>query len=69
MKREEAIKKIEGMSKRMKYHLLDTALVAGASSSHFGGGLSIIDITATLYGGIMKYDSKNPELLVQGPQV
>jgi len=61
MKREEAIKKIEGMSKRMKYNLLDTALSAGASSSHFGGGLSIIDITATLYGGIMKYDAKNPE--------
>ena len=49
------------MSKRMKYHLLDTALAAGASSSHFGGGLSIIDITATLYGGIMKFDSNNPE--------
>jgi transketolase len=49
------------MSKRMKYHLLDTALAAGASSSHFGGGLSIIDITATLYGAIMKIDSNNPE--------
>ncbi|SVD83138.1 uncharacterized protein METZ01_LOCUS435992, partial [marine metagenome] len=61
MKREKTIKKIEEMSKRMKYHLLDAALAAGASSSHFGGGLSIIDITATLYGGIMKYDPKNPE--------
>ena len=59
--RENTIKNIEGMSKRMKYHLLDTALAAGASSSHFGGGLSIIDITATLYGAIMKFDSNNPE--------
>ena len=59
--RESTIKNIEGMSKRMKYHLLDTALAAGASSSHFGGGLSIIDITATLYGSIMKFNSKNPE--------
>ena len=59
--RERIIKNIEGMSKRMKYHLLDTALAAGASSSHFGGGLSIIDITATLYGAIMKFDSNNPE--------
>ena len=59
--RKTAIKNIEGMSKRMKYHLLDTALAAGASSSHFGGGLSIIDITATLYGAIMKIDSNNPE--------
>ena len=55
--RESTIKNIEGMSKRMKYHLLDTALAAGASSSHFGGGLSIIDITATLYGSIMKFNS------------
>ena len=47
------IQKLELMSKRMKQNLLDTALAAGASSSHIGGGLSIIDITATLYGGIM----------------
>jgi transketolase len=45
----------------MKKNLLDTALAAGASSSHFGGGLSLIDITATLYGAILKYDPKNPE--------
>ena len=59
--REKIIQKIRDISKRMKKHLLDTALAAGASSSHFGGGLSLIDITATLYGEIMNYDPKNPE--------
>ena len=59
--REKIIQSIEVMSKRMKKNLLDTALAAGASSSHFGGGLSLIDITATLYGAILKYDPKNPE--------
>jgi len=59
--REKIIKSIDEMSKRMKNHLLDTALAAGASSSHFGGGLSIIDITATLYGAIMKFDPCKPE--------
>ena len=59
--REKIIQSIEVMSKRMKKNLLDTALAAGASSSHFGGGLSLIDITATLYGAILKYDTKNPE--------
>ena len=59
--REKYIKHIKEMSKRMKFNLLDTALAAGASSSHFGGGLSIIDITATLYGCIMTFNSKNPE--------
>ena len=59
--RQKIIQSIEVMSKRMKKNLLDTALAAGASSSHFGGGLSLIDITATLYGAILKYDPKNPE--------
>ena len=55
------IKKIEAMAKRMRKKVLDMALAAGASSSHFGGGLSIVDITATLYGAIMKLDPKNPK--------
>jgi transketolase len=59
--REQIIKKIEQMSKRMRKNVLDTALAAGADSSHFGGGLSIIEITATLYGAIMRYDHNNPE--------
>ena len=55
------VNKIEAMAKRMRRKVLDMALAAGASSSHFGGGLSIIDITATLYGEIMNLDTKNPE--------
>ena len=61
MNKREKIRRIGVISKQMKKNLLDTSLAAGASSSHFGGGLSIIDITATLYGSIMKYDPKNPE--------
>ena len=59
--RDKKIKKIEAMAKRMRKKVLDMALTAGASSSHFGGGLSIVDITATLYGAIMKLDLKNPK--------
>tara|TARA_B100002003_G_scaffold193166_1_gene182610 strand:+ start:4943 stop:5803 length:861 start_codon:yes stop_codon:yes gene_type:complete len=59
--REQIINEIEQMSKRMRKNVLDTALAAGADSSHFGGGLSIIEITATLYGAIMRYDNNNPE--------
>jgi transketolase len=59
--REQTIKDIEQMSNRMRKNVLDTALAAGADSSHFGGGLSIIEITATLYGAIMKYDCNSPE--------
>ena len=52
---------IEAMAKRMRRNVLDMALAAGASSSHFGGGLSIIDIVATLFGGIMKLDPARPD--------
>jgi len=57
----EIIKKIEQMTKNMRKNILDMSLEAGTESSHFGGGLSIVDITATLYGGVMKYDPKKPE--------
>ena len=59
--REKKILEIQDMAKRMRKKVLDMALAAGASSSHFGGGLSIVDITATLYGAIMKLDPKNPK--------
>jgi len=49
------------MAKKMRRNILDMALEAGGSSSHFGGALSIVDITATLFGSVMKYDGANPE--------
>ncbi len=52
---------IEAMAKRMRKTALDIALEAGGKSSHLGGALSIIDITATLYGAVMKLDPKNPD--------
>ncbi|MDY6952364.1 MAG: transketolase [Thermodesulfobacteriota bacterium] len=58
--RTETIYKTEQMARRMRQTALDMALAAGGASSHFGGGLSIIDITATLYGAIMRYDIQNP---------
>jgi len=59
--RKKIILEIQDMTKRMRNKILDMALIAGASSCHFGGGLSIVDITATLYGAIMKLDPKNPK--------
>ena len=59
--RGEIIQKLEEMSKRIRKNALDMALAAGAKSSHFGAGLSIIEITATLYGAIMRYDRNDPK--------
>ena len=60
-KNEATIKNIENMAKSMRKNILDMALTAGAGSSHIGGGLSIVDITATLYGSIMNLNPNNPE--------
>jgi len=59
--REQDIEHITAMAARMRRHILDMALEAGAHSSHFGGGLSVVDITATLFGAIMNIKPDNPE--------
>ncbi|MED1873013.1 transketolase [Brevibacillus borstelensis] len=58
--RDEAIQKIASMNKRMRKLAFDMALSAGSNGAHLGGGLSIMELLATLYGGIMKYDPQNP---------
>ena len=59
--REDVLRRIAQMSRRMRERALNMALTAVGSGTHFGGGLSIIDITATLYGGVMRFDRNNPE--------
>lgn len=59
--RDDTINALEAMAARMRRSLLDMALAAGAHSSHFGGGLSVIDITATLFGAVMTINKDNPE--------
>jgi len=58
--REQIIQRLEQMAKRMRKKVLDMAHAAGAAASHFGGGLSIIEIMATLYGKILRFNKDNP---------
>lgn len=58
--REVVVTEIQQMAGRMRRTLLDMALAAGSSSSHFGGGLSIVEITATLFRAVMAHDPANP---------
>jgi transketolase len=53
------VQKIEKMAKRMRRNILDVSHTCN-KSAHLGGGLSIIEITATLYGAILRYDKNNP---------
>ena len=48
---EKKINKIKKMCLNMRKNVLDMAMNAGSESSHFGGGLSIIEITATFIIG------------------
>lgn len=50
---------IENMAKRMRRKILDISYSCN-TSVHLGGGLSIVDITATLYGAVLRYDKQNP---------
>lgn len=45
---------------RIRKRILDLSMV-GNGNSHYGGSLSLVEILATLYSGIMKYDSNNPK--------
>ena len=42
--------KVETFSKKIRRNILDMAFFAGASSSHFGGALSIVEIISVLFG-------------------
>ena len=47
-------------SKDLRLSALDMAHSCGKNGSHLGAGLSAIEIMASLYGGVMKFDVSNP---------
>ncbi len=56
----ENIDEIKLLSKKIRANILDMALAAGSSSSHFGGALSSVEIFSTLFKKFLKFDSKKP---------
>tara|TARA_B100000787_G_scaffold107437_2_gene79733 strand:+ start:3891 stop:4739 length:849 start_codon:yes stop_codon:yes gene_type:complete len=57
---ENIIKKIDNFSLNIRKNILEMAYVAGASSSHLGGALSIVEIISTLFTTQINIDNKNP---------
>tara|TARA_B100000900_G_scaffold156542_1_gene133068 strand:- start:140 stop:985 length:846 start_codon:yes stop_codon:yes gene_type:complete len=51
---------IEIKALNMRKNILEMAFLGNGKSSHIGGGLSIVDIVATLYFGILRIDNDNP---------
>jgi len=60
MHNQNQVSKIKDLSIRIRENILTMSLSAGASSSHFGGSLSTVEILATLYECVMKFDSTKP---------
>ena len=58
--KEEDIKKIKKFSVEVRKNILNMAFVAGASSSHFGGALSIVEIISFLFSHKMKIKKDDP---------
>ena len=53
--------KIREMARRMRRNVIELAFKAGPNGAHLGSALSIIELTATLYGGIMRLDPRKPD--------
>ena len=51
---------IKNFSLEVKKNILDMAFSAGASSSHFGGALSIVEIISTLFSYKMNLKKEDP---------
>lgn len=52
--------KITEMASKMRRRIIDISM-RGTGNSHFGAGLSIVEIMAVLYGKVLRYDIENPE--------
>jgi transketolase len=58
--RDQTLHDMQLMAARMRRTALDLAYSAGHNGAHLGSGLSIIEIMAVLYGGILNIDPHNP---------
>ena len=56
---EKKILEIKSFSKSVKKKILEMAFLAGSSSSHLGGALSIVDAVSVLFKDRIKYDKEN----------
>lgn len=57
---ENEIIRLTSLAAKLRNKSLLMALNAGKNGAHLGGGLSLVEVFATLYGSVLKFDSKNP---------
>ena len=54
------ISKIKRLTKEVRKNILTLALAAGASSSHFGGSLSTVELLSALFNSVLKFNVADP---------
>lgn len=59
--KEQIISKAYSYSKEIRLMALDMAVEAGRAGAHVGGSFSTIEIFSVLYGGVLNYDTTNPQ--------
>jgi transketolase len=58
--RDAALARVAAMARQMRRKILDLSYACN-SNAHIGGGLSMVEIMATLYGAVLRYDTARPE--------
>jgi transketolase len=54
------VEDIKALASRMRKHILDVSFACNGSA-HLGGGLSIVEIMAVLYGAVLRLNPAEPE--------
>lgn len=60
MQNDQIINKCKSIADEMRVEAIQMAWSAGKNGAHLGGGLSLIEILAVLYNGILKIDADDP---------
>ncbi len=55
------VAQIAEKARLMRKHAVDMSFLAGPSGAHLSPGLSMMEIMATLYFGVLRYDPKTPD--------
>jgi transketolase len=61
MSQQELIDKCTNAAKQIRRDIIDMTYATGNTGAHLGGSLSMVEMLAALYVGVLNYDPKNPE--------
>lgn len=54
------VKKCEETAKRIRRNIIEMTFSTGKTGAHLGGSLSVVELLAGLYSGVIKYNVDNP---------